>query len=251
LTTDKDFIKRRFSASFREYELLAHTQREICGQLAAMQPAGLQPARILEVGAGTGFLTRLLTEACPGAHWILNDLAESSESYLEPYVGALRHEYLWGDAEAVDFPRGLDLLASASTVQWFDDLPAFFAKCAAATAPGGLLALSTFGEDNFMEIKALTGRGLEYPTLPQLEAMLRAAGYRIEQSVQYTSRLQFASPADVQRHIRVTGVGMQDRKPWTRGRLAEFAAGYAARFPHENGGVALTYHPILCIARRG
>ncbi len=250
--TDKELIRKRFSSTFKQYDLLAHTQQEICRRLAAMTEGWPAPAAALEVGTGTGFLTRLLLTRYPDTHWTLNDIADASEEYLRPITEGAAHRFLWGDAESLDFPGGLDLIASASTVQWFDDLPGFLNKCSAATRTDGLLALSTFGPGNFEQIKTLTGQGLHYYTLPETEAMVRRAGYEILQSEQYVSRLHFASGADVLRHIKATGVNSLDKTRWTRGRLADFQTRYATLYPAPDGGVTLTYHPVLITAcKRG
>lgn len=248
--TDKKLVKRRFAANFGQYNLLAHTQQAICGELAQMMRDLPPPRSALEVGTGTGFLTRLLTAAWPETHWTLNDLTEASQEYLEPYTESLPHTYLWGDAETLDFPSGLELVASASTVQWFDDLQAFVEKCAAATLPGGHLGLSTFGPENFAEIAALTGEGLTYPTLAEITAMLAAAGYETLQSREYARRLDFASPLEVLRHIRATGVNSLSGRTWTPRRLADFERRYRASFALPDARIPLTYHPILLVARR-
>ncbi len=245
---DKELIKKRFAANFRQYDLLAHTQQAICAELAVMMEGIPAPAHALEVGTGTGFLTRRLTAAYPSAHWTLNDLTEASQPYLEACLHGVEHRFVWGDAETADFPCGLGLIASASTVQWFDDLPRFIRRCAGATLPGGHIALTSFGERNFHEIKIITGQGLDYHTLPQIETMLAEAGYRVVRSREYTRQLGFGSPAEVLRHIKATGVNSIHRAAWTRRSLADFETRYRSLFPLPGGQVSLTYHPILLTA---
>lgn len=128
MTTDKQLLKKRFAATFRQYDSLAVVQQEICGQLDEMI-GRICPGRIgraMEVGCGTGFLTRYLLRRYPDAEWIVNDLIEESEIYLRPYASGHYVEYLWGDAELLPLPGELDMIASASAVQWFDNLPAFY-----------------------------------------------------------------------------------------------------------------------------
>ena len=88
MTTDKQLLKKRFAATFRQYDSLAVVQQEICGQLDEMI-GRICPGRIgraMEVGCGTGFLTRYLLRRYPDAEWIVNDLIEESEIYLRPYA---------------------------------------------------------------------------------------------------------------------------------------------------------------------
>ena len=84
MTTDKQLLKKRFAATFRQYDSLAVVQQEICGQLDEMI-GRICPGRIgraMEVGCGTGFLTRYLLRRYPDAEWIVNDTntAESMAS---------------------------------------------------------------------------------------------------------------------------------------------------------------------------
>ena len=84
MTTDKQLLKKRFAATFRQYDSLAVVQQEICGQLDEMI-GRICPGRIgraMEVGCGTGFLTRYLLRRYPVAEWIVNDTntAESMAS---------------------------------------------------------------------------------------------------------------------------------------------------------------------------
>ena len=130
MTTDKQLLKSRFSARLRDYDSLAVVQDAICGQLAEM--AGRNCTRpvdsALEIGSGTGFLTRRMLDLFPRALWTINDLVEQSAGFLEPYATGHDVRYLWGDAETIALPDRLDLIASASAVQWFDDRPCFARK---------------------------------------------------------------------------------------------------------------------------
>ena len=252
---DKELIRQRFAAGFERYDTLALVQQQICDELAdavAHRVSG-DLAYALEVGAGTGFLTRRLVERFPQTRWMFNDLVPASREYVGRYTARVEVEYLWGDAETVEFPAGLDLIASASTVQWFDDLPRFLEKCFAALRPGGFLALSTFGPRNFIEIKKLTGECLSYYSPDELSALVGRKGFTPLWQNAYCRTLWFSSPVEVLRHIRATGVNATGRWSWTPRRLLEFSGRYNERFADADRGgeVPLTYHPVLLIARKG
>ena len=114
----------------------------------------------------------------------------------------------------------------------------------------GLLAFGTFGPENFREVKAATGEGLRYPDRTRLEEMLLDAGFAVVETLEYTRSLRFATPADVLRHIRSTGVNSIRPVQWTRRTLADFEASYRNASGSDDGSVALTYHPILIAARK-
>ncbi len=252
MTTDKDLIRERFESSFTTYNELAHVQRRICDRLA--ESAGVlcrhDVRRALEIGAGTGFLTHRLVTRWPRAKWYLNDLIPSTEHFLAPQVAGADVEYLWGDAEKLPYPSALDLIASTSTAQWFEDKPAFAWKVAEALNPGGYLVLSLFGPENFREIRAAAGEGLEYFPLTHIAAVFERTGFRILSAEEYTETLSFATPRDVLKYIKSLGVNSVKKTKWNAGKMDEFETRYRTLFPAPGGGVTLTYHPLLLIAER-
>ncbi len=252
MTADKQLIKRRFAATFERYNQLALVQQDICRRLASMACAIANAndiRRAMEIGSGTGFLTERLVAEFPEAEWFFNDLAETSGKFIKPMLENVRYSCLWADAETTDFPSPLDLVASASTVQWFDDLQGFLDKCACVTRPGGILALSSFGPQNFREVKEAAGESLAYHAAEEICEMAGRAGYEIIDMQEQAEMMCFESPMEVLHHIKATGVNSIAAKAWTKGRLAEFDSRYRALFP-SGGKVGLTYHPILIAARR-
>ncbi len=249
MTTDKALLKNRFAAKLGTYNTLAVVQDEICGQLdgllAEAGPASVE--RALEIGAGTGFLTRRLLERYPATRWTVNDLVKEARPFIEAYAGDRKIEYRWGDAESIELPGGQDLLASASTVQWFDDLQAFLQRAHHILQPQGVLALSTFGPDNFLEIKATTGEGLSYRTAPETRKLLEECGFQVTAWKEYTRSLTFESPREVLRHIRGTGVNSIRRSRWTKQTLEDFERSYRENYTTPESSVTLTYHPILAV----
>lgn len=249
---DKALLQRRFSRNLATYDTLATVQRAIADRLAT-QLERADPAAVkngVEIGAGTGFLTRHLVRLFPAAQWTVNDLVAKSRDYLPESVS-----FSAGDGETFLFgDERYDLIASASTVQWFDDLPGFIARAADGLRTGGLLALSTFGPENFSEITATTGQGLEYYPLPQLNDILTASGLQIIAREEWTEQQRYPTPTDVLRHLRLTGVNAVAAERWTHSRLRRFEADYRAAYgtASENGEecVTLTFHPIIIIAKK-
>lgn len=252
MTTDKELIRKRFEASFATYNELADVQRRICARLS--ERAGKCCAggveRAFEIGAGTGFLTRCLVSRWPDAKWYLNDLIPAVEDFIAPQVAGVDVEYIWGDAEKIEYPQGLDLIASTSTAQWFEDKAAFARKAASALDPGGYVVLSLFGPDNFREIKATTGEGLVYHSAAELAAIFEAAGFGMLHTEEYTETLTFETPKDVLKYIKSLGVNSVKKTRWGAGKMEEFESRYREMFRTPDGCLTLTYHPILLIGRR-
>lgn len=247
---DKELLRSRFQRAAGSYDSQALVQERTAEHLLDLlaQHGGSAPQRALEIGCGSGLLTRRLLARCCGIEELtLSDLTPALPAC--PPACSARLRLLPGDIETLPLPGPFDLIISSSALHWLHDLKSLLGRLAAGLSPGGSLAFSLYGPDNLREIKALTGLGLRYSSLAAVAAMLRDSGLAVLHSSEEAAALHFASPQDVLRHLRQTGVNALSREPWSRTRLEHFCAEYRARFS-ASGGVALTYHPMYCIAKR-
>ncbi len=250
MSCDKHMVAQRFAQHYGEYHHHANIQHRVATRLAEMLARSCpgQPVRRgLEVGMGTGFLSQELARLYPQAYWYYNDITDKAFDWIPEQVS--RYECLLGDAEQIALPQDLQLLASASAVQWFDDLGGFLTRAHASMERGGMLALSSFGLDHMKELRALTGVGLAYLSCEQLVTLLRVTGWDVLQYDEWREQLGFPTGRAVLEHLRHTGVNALSSTPWTPRRLSSFDAEYRERHSLSNGELALTYHPLLLIAR--
>src|SRR5262249_12386743 len=144
------------------------------------------------------------------------------------------------------FPGRFDMLASASVIQWFDNPALFIQKMAAQFNSKALVLLNTFGQNNLREIKALTGKGLTYPSLADVRNWVNDF-FDILYLEEEEIRLRFTTPLEVLNHLKYTGVTGTNKSIWTRSMLQSFCDEYWNRY-HINRHVTLTYHPIYLLA---
>lgn len=251
--TDKRRVANSFARHYSSYERAATVQQDMAARLDAALSAAV-PARAvkraLEIGIGTGFLTRLLAARYPQAEWWFNDLTPAAFDWIP--AGLQQSTPMAGDAETLPYPPSLDLLASSSALQWFDNLPAFFPKARSVLNQGGTLAIATFGCRHFNELAALHGKALPYPSLSQLAEMAATAGFRILLTDEWHCQLHFPTARDLLEHLRHTGVnGAVEGHIRTPSQLRAFEASYRLSFSLPDASLPLTYHPILLLARKG
>lgn len=249
---NKDKIQQRFARAAATYDNQAVVQLKVAARLLALLKEHIlqPPGRILEIGCCTGLLTARLHRMFDGVSaFFVNDLVPDFQTRV-----AERLDYdptlvfLSGDIEQLDIPKNLDLVVSSSTLHWLEDLPTLFKTIYNRLAPGGTLCFSIYGTRNLKELREVTGIGLEYYGLEELKTLV-GHNFEILNSDEEEITLHFDDPQTLLNHLRETGVNALDTVPWTRSRLADFRQEYSARFGRK-GQVALTYHPIYCIAQK-
>lgn len=251
---NKHHIAQRFEKAGQSYVQHAVVQQHICQQLMQLMhkhlPNQAYP-RVFEIGCGSGNLSHLLMQNFQIEQLFLNDL------YAQVQVHFSDHQpihWLIGDIEQLDFPEGLDLIASSSALQWMGDLEAVFQQCFNALNPQGYFSFSSFGPENLTEIKALTGQGLDYFRLEQIQEKLLQQGFEILHCSERIEKLMFQHPKEVLQHLKATGVtATVSRHRWTKHSLQQFYQQYKQFSQFDQAGQSyypLTYHPIYCIARR-
>lgn len=243
----KTTIAKRFGTAMKSYDDHAHAQKHICQTLAkllASLPA-LSPSRILEIGAGTGQLTRQLSPLYGGAIWDISDLC-----FVLPHLpkNLSLGTFYQGDFEKSPLQSAkqrYELIVSASTVQWFDDPQGFVTSCHRLLKDGGYLLVSTFSPDNLWQIKTLTGVGLSYPSLDDWRTFLN--DFKLLTLYERPIVLHFDTPKQLLIHLKKTGVtGLGTA--WTKSRLTQFYSDYERH--RTKNGLALTYAPIYILAQK-
>jgi len=150
----RDEVRRRFGAAASRYDAAAPVQRLVADRLAArIVRSGIRPRRILEIGCGTGLLTRRLLAAFPEALLLATDLAPEMVAATRRAVPAEGANLLVlaMDGRLPAAGGSFDLICSSLALQWMDDQPDVFQRLAELLAPGGVLAVSTLLEGTFAE----------------------------------------------------------------------------------------------------
>ncbi|MDR3245360.1 MAG: malonyl-ACP O-methyltransferase BioC [Prevotellaceae bacterium] len=248
---NNSLIKRKFGKSTDTYDENAYAQKEIVEKLVVLIKDFYPhiPANILEIGCGTGLLTRKILSVFEDAQYYLNDINEKAEPMMHNLFRKNNYIFIAGDAQLTDFPNGIDLLASASTIQWFDNLSAFAEKARQSLLDGGYMFLSTFGKNNLKEIREITGTGLEYLSTDNLKDLF-SAGFEILHLSEDEIPVVFDSATEILSHLRSTGVNANCSGIMrTQSGLKSFCNKYDKMFSNENK-VILTYHPIYLALKK-
>jgi malonyl-CoA O-methyltransferase len=154
---DRVRLRAAFERASAGYEAAASLQARIAAELLErLEPFRFAPGVVLDLGCGTGRLTRELKRRYPHACVIALDLAPGM------LREARRHQWPWrrfervcGDALRLPLqPGSVDLIFSNLMLQWCEPLSAALAEVRRALKPGGFFAFSTFGPDTLHELRS-------------------------------------------------------------------------------------------------
>jgi malonyl-CoA O-methyltransferase len=154
---DKQQARRAFEQAAGTYDAAAALQQEIGGRLLErMDMVRLQPARILDLGAGTGFFTAALMQRYRGAEVYALDLAMNMLRHTRQRGGAAAQQHcVCADGERLPFAdNSFDFIFSNLMLQWCMDMEPVFTGLRRVLAPGGLLMFATLGPDTLQELRA-------------------------------------------------------------------------------------------------
>lgn len=241
-------VEQSFRRGLKTYDACATEQARIARHLSDLMAQYLPQnlGQVLEFGMGTGHLTRQLAKRFEVKHLYLNDLVDSCARFAPQEA-----TFTSGAIEDMALPGNLDVVCSASTVQWLENIPATLQRLTDALAPGGCLALSGFGHQQFHELRALgsSAAAPNYLDADHWEAVLPP-----ELTIRYISQKQstlwFPTALSLLKHLRDTGVNGAASQAWTSQDLKAFEADYQARFGTDRG-LPLTYDPVWVLAQKG
>lgn len=253
MNIDKSQVAQRFAKAGHSYVEHAVVQKRICQHLISLICKHLPDRhfnQVFEIGCGSGNLSHLLMQNFQMEQLFLNDLYPQVKTHFADVTSL---QWLIGDVEQLDFPQALDVIASSSALQWMTNIDAIFQKCSKALIPQGYFCFSTFGPHNLNEIKQLTGQGLTYLKIEDIQRKLLEQNFEILHLEEQIQTLNFDHPKAVLQHLKATGVtATASKHRWTKQSLQQFYQDYQQFSQLDQAGgrsYNLSYHPIYCIAR--
>lgn len=160
---NKSQVRKNFGQNAATYDQYAVVQQEMAQDLLArMKATGQSFRNILEIGCGTGLLTKLIAVEYPEALITATDIAPEMLNVAQKKLADYSNiEYLVADGENLLTDantyfnnRSFDLIISNAVFQWFTDYAAVFVQYYTLLVPSGYLMFSTLGSGTFKELYA-------------------------------------------------------------------------------------------------
>lgn len=261
--TSNRSIERHFSRAAEAYHQLARVQQQAAEQLAAaVAELGLAPRRVLDIGCGTGFLTRRMLLQFPVAELVALDLSPGMIEVARQQVPASASlEFVVAEAMEYQPTEPFDLVVSSSTLQWLQPFDRLFAKLHSMLAPGGHVCASIMLHGTLGELHSI--RSDLFPALapaqllPESESVLASleqCGFEVLAHQVQEDREWYATPSAALRSMREQGFTggplSTGRRPLTRGQLAALLSEYEQRYTNGTGRVPVSFRHGMYLAKR-
>ena len=162
---DKQQIRRAFDRAADSYDAYAKLQDEVGSRmLSRLDYINIEPQSVIDIGCGTGRITKQLSQRYENSRVIAFDIAEgmlqkSKQLYAKGFKqffdrDSKRIQHLCGDAESLPLiDNSLGFVFSNVTFQWCNNLDKALQDCYRVLAPGSLILFSSFGPDTLKELR--------------------------------------------------------------------------------------------------
>lgn len=237
----KELIKQRFSKSLNTYQQNAVVQKQMAENLVKLLPQK-EFKNILELGCGTGFLTKLLNKSVRYKNYTAIDIVKECESYIKNINQNI--EFVNNDIESVDLVKKYDLIISNAAFQWLNDFETFINNIKQYLTDDGIILFTTFGQKNFQEISNTSNISLTYYSTQDLKKVLNS--FSIEHFDEQIITLKFNSIKEMFEHMKKTGVNAVTNTTWTIKDTKQFKERYETLY---KDCIHLTYNPIYVLLK--
>lgn len=246
-------VPKRFSAAADTYDARATVQLEVAGKLMPMIPAGASMKRILEVGCGTGVLTRFLLQQSPGAAIDAIDTAPRMIERARRHFGA-EPRMSWKVADAGSFRSAqlYSLIVSNCSLHWMDPFAEGLAHVVSLLDRGAPFVFSimlhgTLGELRDARLRVAPAKPPlgRLPTMDEVVRVLESGGCEVTEAREETEVETYPSAYDFLRAIHELGLtgGAVSRShlPLSRIELSQLLLDYEEHYGAADGRVYASF----------
>lgn len=150
---DKQKVADSFSKAAMTYDSVAELQRDVGHTLMGYLPDS-SPARIMDLGCGTGYFSPKLNQKYSTANLINLDLALGMLRFARQNRTLTNASWICADAESLPLSdASIDIVFSSLAIQWCENLPVLLKEIERVLAPGGRFVFATLGPDTLHELR--------------------------------------------------------------------------------------------------
>lgn len=257
---NKQLVAHNFSRSSTEYESVALCQNYAAGRFAGMIADSINdkesPKQILEIGCGTGFLTKTLIGLFPHAEITVCDISKKMLEICQENTAAVRKQhgvtvnFMEHDIATDPINGKYDLVVSGLALQWLEfELPKVISKVREHLTSNGKFMFSTLTQGTFRRLKeSFKECNVPFPG-PMLYEKAKLSKLLIGSKIQFeTYKDYYPNVLAFLQQLKSTGAVNATGKHVNVSELRRVIRNYALRCP-ENEVIA-EYHLAYCFMEK-
>jgi len=248
-------VIRKFSGASTTYEQNCIVQRDCAQDMLDILDIR-EPKSILEVGCGTGLLTRMLASRYPNSQILASDPSQKMLDEAKKSSICAKIDY---DCRAAHNLRdgAWDLIASNAALHWAGTPERVIELLKNRLSSNGALAFTYFTRNTYPELAHALSHaagfwielaGARFDSAADVERAV--SNYFTDVRIlRKTYRSNFSDVRSLLQHIKLTGTrgnGEHPKLPWTKGLLERTQREYIARY----GEVQASSEVIICVAKQ-
>lgn len=251
----KDQLASEFGGAAASYERYAIVQRQCAAELVSLlQERDFPGGTILELGCGTGFVTRELVHAFPDRPLEITDLSEEMVVYCRentPDHRSISFQQL--DAEQLNREASYGAIASGFVVQWFEEVVRSLERLGRSLIPGGVLVASFPTHQSFPEWKQICEQvdlpftGNPMPDVDFLCQRLSRHGLECRYHTRWVA-MTYDRAIDFFKGLKLIGAGLRRSPPsLLPQQLRQLVKAWDSQSPT---GIQVSYHIAFLVIQR-
>ena len=200
-------IRQAFNKASNDYDDHAFLQREIAFRLDnKLEVISANTNTILDLGAGTGLLSQLISKRYPDGQLICLDFAQNSLNNNQADHKICANAYHLPLAD-----NSVDMVVSSLMMQWCPDLNQLFNEIHRVLKNDGLFLFATFGPDTLKELKKSWSvvddnqHVNSFTDMHDIGDQILAAGFHSPVMEMETLTLTYQSVTDLLRDLKAIG----------------------------------------------
>ncbi len=256
---NKQTVQQSFDVASKHYDQFTSMQRTIGNHLLAFQqeePSG----NVLDIGAGTGYLTRKLREFEHIEKLYALDIALGMLMQTrQNMAGNQLNGTVCADAESLAIKNNcLNAVYSNVALQWCSNLPLVFKEASRVLQKDGMFVFSTFGPRTLQELKAswsVADNAVhvnEFVDMDAIRSLLGSAGFSEIRVSSEEIVMYYPSPKQLMLGLKGMGAHNmnQGRKLGLTGVTAYKAMLRAYEALRTDNGIPATFQAVYVEAKR-